>query len=186
MATSTDSDFESPRSEGGRRLPERLRRWRDVELPIGLLLVAIGFVAVALGWYDASGTADVRRQLQSLISGGFGGLAAVVLGTGLIQAHVSGKGSRDLAQKFERVGDALLDLAHSETSAPVSPDTMEIPVLPRPQAVTHVLASHASYHAPGCDVAQGRDGLREMTVERAENENLRPCGVCLPARSVSA
>lgn len=171
--------------------PERLLgAWRRFELPIGLLLVAAGFVGVALGWYDASGTADVRRQLQALISGGFGGLAAVVLGVGLIQTHVASKNSRELAGKFERVADALLDLAYStETPAPASvaaTDTQQIPRASSPQAVTHVLASHASYHVPGCDLTRGREDLRELTVNDAEAEDLRPCGVCLSSRVVTS
>lgn len=191
MATSTDSSFDLLTQ--GRRPERLLERWQRVELVVGLVLVAVGFVAVGLGWYDASGTADVRRQMQALISGGFGGLAAVVLGAAIVQAHVSAKGAEDLAGKLERVADALLDLAYSASPAdsvrsgsPVSPDTDQIGALSRPQALTHVLASHASYHAPGCDLAEGRDGLRELTVNQAEKEQLRPCRVCLPAQVAHA
>ncbi|MBW3560957.1 MAG: MFS transporter [Actinobacteria bacterium] len=172
----SDTDFE--RADPPNRTERLLARWRRVELPVGMALIAIGFVAVALGWYDASGTPDVRRQLQALISGGFGGLAAVVLGASLVQAHVNSKGADQLAAKFERVADALLDLAYSRERVSASADTQEIPA-ERPQAVTHVLASHASYHAPHCDLAADREGLRELTVDQAQREELRPCAVCL-------
>lgn len=180
--TVSNADFERPRAVG--RMEGLLNKWRLVELPAGLVLIAAGFVAVALGWYDASGTADVRRQLQALISGGFGGLAAVVLGAALVQAHVNSTGARELAGKFDRVADALLDLAYSREGAPPTADThtQEIPSAGRPQALTHVLASHASYHAPGCDLTTGREGLRQLTVNEAEREELRPCGVCLPSQ----
>lgn len=177
--TVSNADFERPRAVG--RMEGLLNKWRLVELPAGLVLIAAGFVAVALGWYDASGTADVRRQLQALISGGFGGLAAVVLGAALVQAHVNSKGARELAGKFDRVADALLDLAYSREAAPTA-DAQEMPSAWRPQALTHVLASHASYHAPGCDLTTGREGLRQLTVNEAEREELRPCGVCLPSQ----
>lgn len=168
--------------DGGGRLARLLEGWRRVELGVGLLLIAVGFVAVGLGWYDASGTGDVRRQLQALISGGFGGLALVVLGAAIVQSHVTSEGSRALEEKFHRIGDALLDLAYSEAASPPQGQGVERPDASGPRALTHVLASHASYHAPGCDLISGRNGLRELPVTEADAEDLQPCGICLPAR----
>lgn len=165
------------------RADRLLAGWRRIELAVGLLLVAAGFVAVGLGWYDASGTPDVRRQMQSLISGGFGGLAAVILGAAVIQAHVQSRGTRQLADKFDGVAAALLELAR----VPIA--SKEVPTQPNGQessgwgagSLQQVLASHASYHAAGCDLTGGRDSLRELSLEEAEAEGLTRCGVCLPA-----
>lgn len=160
-----------------------LARWRRIELVVGLLLVAAGFVAVGMGWYDASGTPDVRRQMQALISGGFGGLAAVVLGAAVLQAHVHSRGSRQLADKLDGVTSALLELAMApfEASAPFSPTPSETSHRPH-----RVLASHASYHAAGCDLTAGRDSLREISRDEADAEGLSPCSVCLPSLELVA
>lgn len=171
------------------RTDRLLAGWRRIELAVGLLLVAAGFVAVGLGWYDASGTPDVRRQMQSLISGGFGGLAAVVLGAAVIQAHVQSRGTHQLADKFDGVAAALLELAGVPTAA-----GEEGPTWPSGQASSgggarapqQVLASHASYHAAGCDLTDGRDSLRELSLDEAEAEGLARCSVCLPAPTLAA
>lgn len=51
---------------------------------LGCTITVLGFVGIALAWYHAGNTASSFVQLQELISGGLGGLAAVVLGTGLL------------------------------------------------------------------------------------------------------
>ncbi|HVE98143.1 MAG TPA: hypothetical protein VNA12_03090 [Mycobacteriales bacterium] len=52
-------------------------------------IVAAGFVAIALAWRGASLTPYVPFQVPFLVSGGFGGLALVVLGLGLFDVHVN-------------------------------------------------------------------------------------------------
>jgi hypothetical protein len=44
---------------------------------------------------------------------------------------------------------------------------------------TMVLASHASYHLPGCDVILGRDELRAITLLEAAGQELTPCRSCI-------
>lgn len=164
-----------------------LARWRRIELVVGLLLVAAGFVAVGMGWYDASGTPDVRRQMQALISGGFGGLAAVVLGAAVLQAHVQSRGSRQLADKLDGVTGALLELASVPVQTGESGSFRRAPGgTSEAVASQRVLASHASFHAAGCDLTAGRDSLRELRREDAETEGLSPCGVCLPTRELAS
>ena len=67
------------------------RRWRGwgargVRLPVVIagLLVAAGFVAVALAWYHAGNTDQVWIQNQEMVSGGIGGLGLIVLGCVLL------------------------------------------------------------------------------------------------------
>jgi hypothetical protein len=158
-------------AEVGRGPVERaLALWRRVELPVGLVVVAAGFVVVFFGWLDASRTADVRRQMQSLISGGFGGLGLVLVGGMLVQAEVASRSARRLERSLDRVGDVLLDLA-SERPAP-EPSDIEA-------ASGTVVATHASFHQPACDLLAGRDGTRSLPAADALREGLRPCPVCL-------
>jgi hypothetical protein len=55
------------------------RRW----LIAGLVLVVVGLVLIIAGYIGASGTVNVGLQMPYLISGGFLGLAVVVVGVGL-------------------------------------------------------------------------------------------------------
>lgn len=155
------------------RFEHLLERWHSVELGVGMVLVALGFLAVGLGWVDASGTADVRRQLQALISGGFGGLALVLLGSALVTSHVSARNARRLERQLSRVADAVLDLAFREQRDLSSDEAGSV-------SAPMVLASSASYHLAGCDLTDGRDGLREMPLRKAVRLDLEPCGVCKP------
>jgi hypothetical protein len=50
----------------------------------GLALVALGLLAIILGWYGAGGEKLVERQIPYLISGAFGGAGLVGLGTLLL------------------------------------------------------------------------------------------------------
>lgn len=55
------------------------RRW----LLAGIVLVVVGIVLILGGYLGASGTRDVDLQMPYLISGGFLGLAVVVIGAAL-------------------------------------------------------------------------------------------------------
>lgn len=169
----------NPERQGGDRFEALLNRWGRYELWAGLVIVAIGFVAVAVGWFKAADTADVRVQMQAMISGGLGGLAFVLAGAALIHSHATTAGFRRLEHQLNRVADAVLDLAITEEHqlAGLSPRAFE---------PTVVLASHASYHKPDCDLAAGRKGLRELSLGQAEQEQLRPCGVCFASQGALA
>lgn len=165
--------FETHDSAPGARFDRYVRAFTRLELPLGLLLVAGGFLAVALGWLDASGTADVRRQLQALISGGFGGLALVLLGAILLQSQTASRSVKRLETKLERVAEAVLELAH-----------MEAPGKTKGNGRTaiepgRVIATHASYHTLECDLVAGRDGVLELTPAQARRRGFRPCKVCI-------
>ncbi len=78
-------------------------RWRVV---LGWGLVIIGAVFLVLGWIGVSGEPEVARQLSYLASGGLGGLAASVVGVGLLI-------SEDLRSERNRLGRieaSLLDV----------------------------------------------------------------------------
>jgi hypothetical protein len=51
---------------------------------VGVVVITVGFAAIALAWYHAGNTSQVWVQNQELISGGIGGLALVIVGATLI------------------------------------------------------------------------------------------------------
>ncbi|HMQ28098.1 MAG TPA: hypothetical protein PKA98_19065 [Acidimicrobiales bacterium] len=52
-------------------------------LQLGVGLMVLGVVLVALGWYGASGEAEVWKEIPYLISGGLGGPTVAVIGSAL-------------------------------------------------------------------------------------------------------
>jgi hypothetical protein len=103
------------RTKPSRRL-ERLGTRGRILLGWGLIIAAI--VLLAVGWYGVSGTPRVERQLAYLVSGGFGGLLAGIVGIGLL---VSLDVRRD-RERLGRVEAAILELremllAQAETKA---------------------------------------------------------------------
>ncbi|MEZ5169358.1 MAG: hypothetical protein R3A49_01255 [Acidimicrobiia bacterium] len=52
-------------------------------LVIGMICVAAGLVAIALGYWGAAGTAVLNVQISYLISGGIFGIGVTIVGAGL-------------------------------------------------------------------------------------------------------
>jgi nitrate reductase gamma subunit len=148
-----------------------------VQTPLGLLLVVAGFVAVFLAWLEASGTADVRVQMQDLISGGVGGLGMLIVGGVLLQSALADRAARRTEAGLSRLADALDLGAQLATGEP----TIAQAAAPRdPRAAVAVLATHASYHLPACDLLAGRDAeqVQPTTVRQARRNGLAACRVC--------
>jgi hypothetical protein len=56
-------------------------------LRAGVALVVLGGLIIGLGWWGASGTANLAEQIPYLISGGLFGVAVVIAGTGLVMRY---------------------------------------------------------------------------------------------------
>lgn len=81
-------------------------RWRVIG---GWVLVGLGALFLILGWIGVSGEPELARQFSYLASGGLGGLAAVIVGVGLLI-------SEDLRSERRRLGRieaTLLDVRGS-------------------------------------------------------------------------
>lgn len=70
-------------------------------------LVAIGFAAIGLGWRVAARTIYVGLQVPALVSGGMGGLALILIGSGLANVQAG----RRLAASERADTDLLLEEA---------------------------------------------------------------------------
>ena len=70
-------------------------------------VVVAGFVAIGLGWRVAARTLFVPAQLPALVSGGFAGLALILVGAGLANVQTG----RRLAAAERARTEALLDEA---------------------------------------------------------------------------
>src|SRR5436305_11848088 len=82
----------------------RLRLLLDPASPaltiVGILTVVAGFVLIAVGWYDVSGTANVAFQLPYLVSSALTGLGLIVIG--VATAAIAAK-RHDAYQRLRRL-----------------------------------------------------------------------------------
>lgn len=80
------------------------------EVWAGVVAIAGGFTAIGFAWYHAGNTSQVWIQNQEMISGGIGGLAAVLVGVGLLIRDQIATGQRELASTLAAFGrDLQLD-----------------------------------------------------------------------------
>jgi hypothetical protein len=94
-----------------------MKAWRDrlavvfrADAPfsvyLGLVLVAAGFVLLAVTWGDVAGYLDVGDQVPYLVSGGCAGLGLIVVGVAALAIAVM----RSEAARRQRSTDQLLSV----------------------------------------------------------------------------
>jgi hypothetical protein len=154
---------------------------------LGLLVVAIGLIAIGLGWNGMAGgggqlggVSDLRAQLPWLVSGGLLGLALVVFGAALMIVHNARTDRARLEAKLDEVIAGL-----GRTAAP----SIAYPTDPTAAASTATagvyLAGASSYHRPDCRLVQGRDDAQAVTMTEVADQGLRACRVCKPSETIS-
>lgn len=83
---------------------------RDPAAPSLALFTGIavaGFVAIALGWRVAARTLFVPAQVPALVSGGFAGLALVLIGAGFVTVQADRRNAaRERAQTEDLLDEA--------------------------------------------------------------------------------
>jgi hypothetical protein len=144
---------------------------------VALGLIGLGFVFILIGWNGAAGQSCVDCQVPYLLSGGFGGLAFVVVGGGLLLFESGRRARAHLEQKLDELIDLLRSgggetpdkAAPTATVAPRSPDGM-------------VVVGRTSFHRPDCRLAVGKEGMDFAPAAEAVARGLTPCRVCDPTR----
>jgi hypothetical protein len=135
--------------------------------PLALAFIVVGLLAILVGYNGVAGNIAVAAQLPYVISGGFLGVALVVVGAALMVTH----GAREDRQRVEGL---LLELLEATQAGGA----------PRPAVPGDVeglfAAGTASYHRPDCRLVEGRDALSYVTAAEAEERRLKPCRVCHP------
>jgi len=159
--------------EAGRPDPKLFWSWALASVrPIaGWLVVALGVLLLLLGWIGVSREVLVAKQLPYLVSGGFGGLGLIFLGSRLLLGEDL-RTYEDRLVRMERLVDDLHDLlvtVRGESSISTN------------GAGVIVLESGHSYHRPDCRLVQGKSGTHSMTPVDAGQGGLKPCRVCQPA-----
>lgn len=169
----------------------------------GWIVVLIGAVLCAVGWYGVSGEKHEARQLPYIASATVPGAALIVAGAVLVAARQRGGGASDEALRrqvaelhaliLEPVGaDGEVDrtaagatptavaVAETAGSAPPGGDAQAVPL---PFAS---LAGGARYHRPDCELVRGKNGVFALGPEKAAELDLRPCALCDPDETGAA
>jgi hypothetical protein len=164
-------------------------RLPDVNLPrpklaglgggLGLLLIALGLLAIGIGWNgmagggaQINGVTDLRAQLPWLISGGALGLALVVFGAAMMVVH----NARIDRSRLESKLDELVGVVSRQGLATTAAYPAETPV----STAGLYAAGGTSYHQPDCRLVDGRDDIALLTASEVASGDLRPCRVCKP------
>ena len=145
---------------------------------LGLVVVALGLLAIGLGWNGMAGGGGqvggvtlLQAQLPWLVSGGILGLALVVLGAAMMIVHNARNDRARLENKLDELVTIMARSVMSNASA-----------YPGTPASTQGLfaAGGASYHSPDCRLVQGRDEIQLVTADEVAGRGLRACRVCKP------
>ncbi|MGI9051478.1 MAG: hypothetical protein ACR2HQ_02320 [Ilumatobacteraceae bacterium] len=134
--------------------------WSRLGGVLGIAYCVAGFFLIFLGWNGAATYDRVPAQLPYVVSGGFGGLGLIVLGSALIIAQ-------------SRRGAGVVVTAPTASSA-AAPAAVEL------GGAETVVAGPTSYHRPGCRVIEGQADLTTMTLSAASASGRTPCRVCTP------
>ncbi|MGH2652443.1 MAG: hypothetical protein ACRDHK_14665, partial [Actinomycetota bacterium] len=134
---------------------------------LGLVFVAVGFVAIGLAWNGSARVACVDCQFPYLLSGGATGLGLILFGSALLVMS-------QLRSERLKLGAQLEELGHSLSRVAASADGQTASA-----GAGQVLAGRSTYHRPGCRLVEGKD-LDAVTVEAAVESGLSACRVCAP------
>ncbi|WP_034272520.1 DUF1700 domain-containing protein [Haloechinothrix halophila] len=174
--TQTATAVALPRA-GGRSdtgvAPLRNNHYRLLQVVLfwaGAILLPLGLVVIALGWYGAANTPYQYDQISYLVSGGLFGLGLTFCGGFLYFGAWLARIADDGRESSRRLADTLLVLADvTARSAATSEHGVE--------DVAVTVGDGDTLHRRDCALIAHRDDLHPVGEHAA---NLTPCRVCRP------
>lgn len=150
-----------------------MNRWSKRTVQLSVVMVAGGFVLMALGWNGAANYDNVQQQFPYLLSGTIPGLGLVMAGLTLALVQELRRATTMLASRLENVTDATSDSASAvgPTGVPTDGST--------------VVAGKTTYHLATCSIVSGRTDLQAMAPDDAVERGLAACRICEPAAKAS-
>lgn len=153
-----------------------MRTWaKSSPVTAGVVLAALGVLALFLAWNGAAGVDHVEGQIPYLISGGLLGIALVGAGLTIVNVQARRQDHAELLAKLEELTEGLRG-----AGAPAAPALSLVP------ATDAVVAGRSTYHLPSCRVVAERDDLQPMAPAAAVERGLSRCRICKPPVVASA
>jgi hypothetical protein len=126
-----------------------------------------GLIAIGIGYNGAAGHLDLRAQFPYLLSGGFVGLALVIIGSAMLINQGAREDRSRMEGVLQQILDAQLAASPAGTRAPADANGL-------------FAAGTASFHVPGCRLVDGREEVSYVTAAEAASRDLKACRVCQP------
>jgi hypothetical protein len=139
-------------------------RTRSAQI-LGLAFVAIGFVAIGIGWRGAANKACIDCQIPYLISGAATGLGFIILGAIVLLA------TRIRVERMHLADD----IARAVAGAPAAAEATATQT-----SNGQFVVGGSTYHRPDCRLVREKTGLSRVSGEAAQSSGLQPCRVCRP------
>src|SRR4051794_1492137 len=156
--------------------------WDSVRPVLGWILVALGVIALFLGWYGVSGESVVAKQLPYLASGGLVGVALVALGGRFMLIQDLRRDSR----RLDRLETMVNELHAALLARPDAPGrslreySHDAEGSSNGHGSYFVLPGGQSFHVEGCPMLEGKDRASKVRPQTVSRRGLTPCPLCEP------
>lgn len=143
---------------------------------LGYIFVALGLLALFLGWYGASGTPIVAKQVPYLASDGILAVVLIAVGNRIFLINDLRRDSGRLDRLEEMVSELHAVLLARSDALPDAPAASSTRSTGKP---FRAVARGTSYHRPDCTMVASKntDGISNGDVI---SRGLRPCRLCEP------
>ncbi|MDX6285096.1 MAG: hypothetical protein QOG53_581 [Frankiales bacterium] len=160
--------------------------WDSVRPVLGYILVALGLLALLIGWYGVSGESIVAKQLPYIASGGLLGVALVALGGRFMLIQDLRRDSNRL-DKLETMVNELHTALLARPDAPgrAAYTGGSARASTNGQSSYAVLPGGQSFHLPGCAMLEGKEKVSQVKSATVEKRGLTPCPLCEPTHASS-
>jgi hypothetical protein len=143
---------------------------------LGYGFIALGLLALFLGWYGASGTPIVAKQVPYLASDGVLAVVLIAIGNRVFLINDLRRDSGRLDRLEEMVAELHSVLLTRNDAVPDAASTPQAAATDKP---FRALPKGTSYHLPDCAMVSSKDSIGISAGDIA-SRGLKPCRVCAP------
>lgn len=160
-------------------------RWaaRATRPVVGWVLIAVGALAILLGYLGVSRESLVAKQIPFMVSGGITGMVLVAVGAFFL-------GTEDLRrqlQRLDRIEQQVDDLHRVLLVRTDALGASEARGAARESNGAHhgsarlvAVPGGETYHRADCRMVSGKSGLTTLTARTIARRGLAPCPLCEP------
>ncbi|HEY1486936.1 MAG TPA: hypothetical protein VGF84_12595 [Micromonosporaceae bacterium] len=182
--SSSKTDAAAPPSEPVEVTPSVGFAWvmQGIRPYLGFVFIGLGLLALFLGWYGASGTPIVAKQIPYLASDGVLAIVLIAIGNRIFLINDLRRDSGRLDRLEEMVAElhAVLLTSMRAVEETNRPGSAAAAVAASSGGKPYrAVAKGTSYHRADCAMVSGKDTIRIGKADIASRK-LKPCRVCEP------